>query len=296
MDANTTTGPAASDTATFDALMPPAIARKAEAVGADKANTPLTRLFTLAVLGGAFIALGANFATVATTGAESSIGTGPARTLGGLVFSVGLVLVVVAGAELFTGNNLMVMACVARRLSVGALLHNWGVVYLGNLVGAVGIAGLVFLTGQHESAAGAIGRHALDGATAKATLEPLEAVARGVLANILVCLAVWLCLAARSVTDKVLAVVLPISAFVAGGFEHSIANMYLLPSALFVKSGAPDSFWSATGSAPEAYADLTWSAAVIDNLLPVTIGNVIGGAVLVGLVYAFVYGRPPESP
>ena len=239
MDASTTTDSATSHTAAFDALMPPAIARKAESVGAAKASTPLARLFTLAVLGGAFIALGANFATVATTGAEAAIGTGPARTLGGLVFSVGLVLVVVAGAELFTGNNLMVMACVARRLSVSALLRNWGVVYVGNLVGAVGIAGLVFLTGQYESAGGAIGQHALNGATAKVTLEPLEAIARGVLANILVCLAVWLCLAARSVTDKILAVVLPISAFVAGGFEHSVANMYLLPSALFVKSGAP---------------------------------------------------------
>jgi formate/nitrite transporter len=266
------------------------MARKAEEVGATKARTPLVRLFVLAILGGAFIAFGANFATVATTGADEALGTGPARALGGLVFSLGLVLVVVAGAELFTGNNLLVMACVAGRLSVVGLLRNWAVVYLGNLVGAVGVAALVSTSGQYESGDGSIGRHALETATAKATLDPLEAITRGVLANVLVCLAVWLCLAARTVTDKILAVVLPISAFVAGAFEHSVANMYLLPAALFTKHSAPESFWTGTGTKPETFDGLTWSDAVVGNLLPVTLGNIIGGSVLVGLVYAFVYG------
>ena len=278
----------------FDALLPAAMARKAEEVGAAKARTPLARLFTLAVLGGAFIAFGANFATVATSEAATAIGVGPARVLAGLVFSVGLVLVVVAGAELFTGNNLLVMACVARRLSLTGLLRNWAVVYLGNLCGAVGVAWLVYLARQHENAGGAIGRSALEIATAKAALDPVEAVARGVLANILVCLAVWLCLAARTVTDKILAIVLPISAFVAAGFEHSIANMYFLPVGLFIKHGASDSFWTSAGTTPDTYHDLTWSNAVIGNLLPVTAGNIIGGSVLVGLVYAFVY-RPPRQ-
>jgi formate/nitrite transporter len=210
------------------------------------------------------------------------------------VFSVGLVLVVVAGAELFTGNNLLVMALVARRISTAAMLRNWAIVYLGNLVGAVGTAWLVYVSGQYRDASGAYGRQALDTALAKSTLEPGAAVARGVLANVLVCLAVWLCLSARTVTDKVLAISLPISAFVAAGFEHSIANMYFLPVGLLVKAGAPDTFWYDAGTSADAYHDLTWSSAIVDNLLPVTIGNIIGGAVLVGLVYAFVY-RPPAG-
>ena len=277
--------------ADLDALLPAAMARKAETVGATKATMATVPLFTLAVLGGAFIAFGAGFATVATTGAAEAIGAGPARVLGGLVFSLGLVLVVVAGAELFTGNNLMVMAWVARRLTARDVARNWAIVYVGNLVGAVGTAGLVYASGQYRTGDGAIGRQALDTATAKASLDLGEALARGVLANVLVCLAVWLCLSARTVTDKILAIVFPITAFVAGGFEHSVANMYFLPVGLLIKDGAPTSFWDAGGVTPSTYGDLDWSSAVVDNLIPVTIGNIIGGAVLVGLVYAFVY-RP----
>lgn len=275
-----------------DALLPTAMARKAEEVGVAKATMPALRMFVLAVLGGAFIAFGAGFATVATTDAAASIGIGPTRVLGGLVFSVGLVLVVVAGAELFTGNNLQVMALVARRISPRAMLRSWGIVYAGNLVGAVGTAWLVYAAEQHELAGGAVGKQALDTALAKSTLDPAAAIARGVLANVLVCLAVWLCMSARSVTDKILAISLPVSAFVAGGFEHSIANMYFLPVGLFLKDGAPDSFWTSTGTEAAAYDDLTWGSALVDNIVPVTIGNIIGGAVLVGLVYAFVYRSP----
>jgi formate/nitrite transporter len=237
------------------------------------------------------VAFGAGFATVATTGAAEAIGAGPARVLGGLVFSLGLVLVVVGGAELFTGNNLLVMAWVARRLSARDVARNWAIVYLGNLVGAVTTAWLVYASGQYRTGDGAIGRQALDTATAKASLDLGEALARGVLANVLVCLAVWLCLSARTVTDKILAIVFPITAFVAGGFEHSVANMYFLPVGLLIKDGAPASFWDGGGVTPATYGDLDWSSAVVDNLLPVTIGNIIGGAVLVGLVYAFVYRR-----
>lgn len=277
--------------ATFDALAPVAMARKAEEVGATKANMPGARLFVLAVLGGAFIAFGAGFATIAVTGTAASLGTGPTRVLGGLAFALGLVLVVVAGAELFTGNNLLVMAVVARRLSVRAMLRNWAIVYVGNLVGAAGTAWLVYATGQYQDASGAIGKQALDTALAKSTLDPGEAVARGVVANILVCLAVWLCFSAQSVTDKVIAITPPVSAFVAGGFEHSIANMYFLPIGLLVKSGASEAFWTDTGTSSSAFRELTWSAALRDNLLPVTLGNIVGGAVLVGLVYSFVYHR-----
>jgi formate transporter len=269
------------------------MARKAEEVGAAKATMPTLPLLTLAVLGGAFIAFGAGFATVATSGAADAIGAGPARVLGGLVFSLGLVLVVVGGAELFTGNNLLVMAWVARRLSGRDVARNWALVYAGNLVGAVGTAVLVYASGQYRNGDGSVGRQALDTATTKASLDLGEAIARGVLANVLVCLAVWLCLSARSVTDKILAIVFPITAFVAGGFEHSVANMYFLPVGLFIKDGAPDSFWGAAGVSSADYGDLDWSSAVVDNLLPVTLGNIIGGAVLVGLVYAFVYRPRP---
>jgi formate/nitrite transporter len=275
----------------FDALLPAAMARKAEEVGVAKATMPGLRLFVLAVLGGAFIGFGAGFATIATTDAAGSIGTGPTRVLGGLVFSVGLVLVVVAGAELFTGNHLLVMALVARRLAAMAMLRNWAIVYVGNFVGAAGIALLVYVAGQYEISDGAVGRQVLDTALSKSNLEPGPALARGVLANVLVCLAVWLCFSARSVTDKILAILLPISAFVAGGFEHSVANMYLLPLGLLVKDGAPETFWTDSGAQPATYADLTWRAALFDNLVPVTIGNIIGGAVLVGVVYAVVYRR-----
>jgi formate/nitrite transporter len=290
--------PSSTDTAppTFDALLPPSMARKAEDVGVAKAELPAVRMFTLAVLAGAFIALGAAFATIATTGAESAIGYGPSRVLGGVVFSLGLVLVVVGGAELFTGNNLLVMARAARRLTTGAVLRNWAIVYAGNFVGAIATAWLIHAAGTYRNGDGAVGRQALDIAAAKSSLGVDEAIARGVMANVLVCLAVWLCFSARSVTDKVLAIVFPITAFVAAGFEHSVANMYFLPAALFVKADAPDSFWAASGVSPDAYAGVTWKGFLAGNLAPVTLGNVIGGAVLVGLVYAFVYLRHPAHP
>jgi formate transporter len=276
----------------LDALLPPGMARRAEAIGVVKASMAVPRVLLLAVLAGAFIGLGACLSTVATTGSEDVIGSGPTRVLAGVVFSLGLVLVVVGGAELFTGNNMLVMAVVARRLTVRAMLRNWAIVYIGNLVGAVGTAWLVYLSGQYRTDSGAVGRNALDTAAAKAALPFDEALVRGILANALVCLAVWLCMSARSVIDKVVAVVFPVTAFVAAGFEHSVANMYFLPIGLFVKAGAPDGFWSMSGTTADAYGGLTWRTFLLDNLVPVTIGNVIGGAVLVGLVYALAYPAP----
>jgi formate transporter len=276
----------------LDALLPPGMARRAEAIGVVKASMAVPRVLLLAVLAGAFIGLGACLSTVATTGSEDVIGSGPTRVLAGVVFSLGLVLVVVGGAELFTGNNMLVMAVVARRLTVRAMLRNWAIVYAGNLVGAMGTAWLVYLSGQYRTDSGAVGRNALDTAAAKAALPFDEALVRGILANALVCLAVWLCMSARSVIDKVVAVVFPVTAFVAAGFEHSVANMYFLPIGLFVKAGAPDGFWSVSGTTADAYGGLTWRTFLLDNLVPVTIGNVIGGAVLVGLVYALAYPAP----
>jgi formate transporter len=278
----------------LDAPLPPAMAATASDMGVSKAGLDTTRTFVLAVLAGAFIALGAMFATVVTAG-SGDVPFGLARLAGGVAFSLGLLLVVAAGAELFTGNNLIVMAWADRRVTVGRVARNWAIVYLGNMVGAVATALLVFAAGQYEFGDGAVGLNALAIANTKASLGWGQAVALGVLCNALVCLAVWLSYSARSLTDKFFAVLLPISAFVAAGFEHSIANMYFLPLGLFVKSGADEAFWHTTGASVADYPSLTWSAAVFDNIAPVTLGNIFGGAVMVGLVYWLVYRRPTHT-
>ena len=272
----------------LDALLPSDVARAAEGVGVAKATMRFDRLFVLGVLAGAFIALGAMFSTVVTAG--GGLDPGLARLLGGVVFSLGLVLVVVAGAELFTGNNLMAIAFASGRIRLGALLRAWGVVYVANFVGAVATALIVYFSGHTRNIPG-VGHRALDIAATKTSLPFGQAILLGVLANALVCLAVWLAVSARSVTDKIIAIVLPVAAFVAAGFEHSIANMYFIPTGLFLKAWAPDSFWVRSGVKPSQYPDLTWSRFFLDNLLPVTIGNVIGGAGLVALVYWYVYRR-----
>jgi formate transporter FocA len=280
----------------IDSLLPPEMASRAEEVGVKKANLDAVSLFVLAVLAGAFIALGAIFSTTAVAGAAGALPYGVGRLLAGLVFSLGLILVVVGGAELFTGNNLIVMAWASGKVSTSLLLHNWGVVYAGNFAGAVATAALTFLSGHYRFGGGAVGQAALQSAQAKVGLGFAEAVALGVLCNVLVCLAVWLSFSGRTTTDKVLAVVPPVAAFVAAGFEHSVANMYFIPAGLFIKAFAPGAFWSGIGQAAADYPDLTWGRFLLGNLLPVTLGNVVGGAVLVGAVYWFVYLRGPSVP
>jgi formate/nitrite transporter len=263
------------------------MAQRAEEVGAAKAAMDPARLVALAVLAGAFIAFGGIFSTVALAGA-SGAPSGPIRVLAGVVFSVGLILVVVGGAELFTGNNLIVMAWAGGRVSTRALLRNWILVYAGNFAGAVGIALLACGARLHEASGGAVGATALGIAIAKVELGWVQAVLLGVLCNVLVCLAVWLSYSARSTTDRVLAIMPPVAAFVAAGFEHSVANMYFVPFALFLQRLDP----GFVASRVPAVHELTWSAFLTRNLLPVTLGNVIGGALLVGGVYWFVYLRP----
>ena len=275
----------------FDALLPPAMAARAEEVGVRKAAMPAVTLFVLAVLAGAFIALGGGFATTVLADAEQMLSYGVARLLAGVVFSLGLILVIVGGAELFTGNNLIVMAWASRRVSTLSIVRNWTIVYVGNFVGAFSTAVLVFASGQYAFGGGAVGASALAIAEAKVSLAPLQALALGILCNGLVCLAVWLAFSARSAIDRVAVIVAPIAAFVAAGFEHSVANMYFIPIGILIKLYAPESFWTASGLDPAAYGDLTIEA-FIANLMPVTIGNVIGGTLLVGAVYWFVYLRP----
>ncbi len=274
----------------IDALLPREMAEKAERIGTDKTRLDTASLLTLAVLAGAFIAFGAMFATIAAAAAEGVLPYGVTRILAGIVFSLGLILVIVGGAELFTGNNLMVMAWAGGKVSLGEVLRAWGLVYIGNFAGAAATAVLVFLTDHYGHGAGAVGAAALAAAQAKAVLAFLPALVHGILGNVLVCLAVWLCYSARTTTDKILAIVPPVSAFVAAGFEHSVANMYTLPFALLIKDWAPGSFWTSIGQSPATYDDLTWLS-LAANLVPVTIGNVIGGGVLVGAVYWFVYLR-----
>ena len=264
----------------LDALLPPQIADKAASLGAAKASLGLFRTFALGVLAGAFIALGALFATTAVAGSEGVLAFGVTRVLAGVVFSLGLILVVVAGAELFTGNNLIVMATASGRVTLRRLMHNWGLVYAGNLVGAVATAALVVAGRQYEFGDGSVGASMLAIAETKGSLGFGQALALGVLCNALVCLAIWLTYSARSVTDKVLAIVFPISAFVAAGFEHSVANMYFLATGLL-----------AEGKVAGSFPHVNLGDAVVGNLLPVTIGNIFGGAVMVGLVYWLVYLR-----
>jgi formate/nitrite transporter len=275
----------------MDALLPPQMAERAETIGVAKASMDAPRLFVLAVLAGAFLALGGVFATTALAG-SSALPWGPVRVLAGVAFSLGLILVVVGGAELFTGNNLIVMAWASGRVSTPALLRNWTIVFAGNFVGAVATALAVCLAGTARGGNGAFGEAALAIAQAKLALHPVHAVVLGMLGNALVCLAVWLGYSARTTADRVLAIVPPISAFVAAGFEHSVANMYFVPYAIFVTVLDPE--W-AGARAPAAHAATpTWTGFLVGNLAPVTLGNIIGGAILVGAVYWFVYlrGRP----
>ena len=272
---------------TLDPLMPPEIARAAEGIGVRKANMDITSMAVLAVLAGAFIALGAVLFTVTITGGGA---LGPSRLLGGVAFSLGLILVVIGGAELFTGNTLVIMAWASRKVSTALLLRGWGIVYAGNFVGAIATALLVFIAGTWELGNDEVGATALRISAAKVSYGLGQAIALGVLCNVLVTLAIWLSLAARSVAGKVIVIVFPITAFVAAGFEHSIANMYFIPMGLLLKN--EDRAVAASGLSSDQLADLTWSRFLLANLVPVTIGNIIGGAVLVGAVYWFVYLRP----
>jgi formate transporter FocA len=288
----------------IDALLPPEMASKAEAVGVRKAEASFIPLFVLAVLAGAFIALGAIFATTVLAGGISVKGAdgaaafttalpyGVNRLLAGMVFCLGLILVVVGGAELFTGNNLIVMAWASGKVSTRALMRNWLIVYLGNFVGSIGTAIIMLISQQYMFGSGAIGTTALTIAKSKVELGFVQAIALGIMCNALVCLAVWMSFSARSTVDKILAIIFPISAFVAAGFEHSIANMYFIPIGLFIKDFAGSNFWELIGRTPADYTSLTWGKFFVNNLLPVTIGNIIGGALFVGAVYWAVYLRP----
>jgi formate transporter len=265
----------------FDAYSPKQIAAKVETIGVAKARLPLLSMLMLSVLAGAFIGLGALYFVLIRS--DSSLSFAARQGLGGVAFSMGLILVVVAGAELFTGNNLLAMAWADRKISTLDLLRNWAIVCGGNFIGATGLAVLVFLSRHPEMNNGAVAQEYLGIAMAKVAMPFWTAFFKGILCNVLVCMAVWMALAGRSVIDKAVAIVFPISAFVAAGFEHSVANMYIIPLAMLLQTFGNIGVTSNT---------ITW-AGFFNNLAPVILGNIIGGSVLVGLVYHVIYRRAP---
>lgn len=262
----------------------------AQSVGVAKANSPWLSLFVLGVLAGAYIGFGGLFSATVTFDAAAHLGVGLTKLVAGAAFSLGLMLVVIAGGELFTGNNLMVSSVMIGEVTWTRVLAKWGLVYLANLLGAILLALLFYASGLWKTGGGALGAAAVKLAYAKVGLGAGEAFARAVGCNWLVCLAVWMALASRQVIGKIFAIFFPIMAFVAIGFEHCVANMYFIPNGLFLTQWA--------GLAAPAGVDpglLTWGSFLWKNLLPVTIGNTIGGAVFVGLSYWGAYLRPVDA-
>jgi formate transporter len=293
---------------TFEAIMPAAMAVRAEESGIKRTSSDPMVSFVLSVLAGAFVAFGAIFSTTVTAGtmttfaadgtlvSSATLPYGVGRLLAGLAFCVGIIAVIIAGAELFTGNNLIVMAWASGKVKTRPLLFNWMLVFVGNFAGAILTAGLMYLTTQYTFGGGAVGLVALNTANAKASLSFLPAFTLGIMCNALVCLAVWMCFSARTNVDRILTAMPPVTAFAAAGFEHCIANIYFIPMGLFIKAGAPESFWRAVNKTAADFPDLTWGN-FICNLVPVTAGNIVGGSLMVAAAYWFVYlrNRPVDA-
>ncbi|WP_343463200.1 formate transporter FocA [Pantoea sp.] len=274
----------------FNALLPAAMAKVAEDAGVYKATKhPLTTFF-LALTAGVFISIAFTFYITATTGG-GVLPYGIAKLIGGICFSLGLMLVVVCGADLFTSTVLIVVAKASGRITWRQLGRHWTNVYLGNLVGALFFVALIWLAGEHAVANGAWGLNVLVTADHKMHHTFIAAVSLGTLANLLVCLAVWMSYSGRSLIDKMFAMVLPVAMFVASGFEHSIANMFLIPLAIVIRDFATPDFWQMAGASAAQFPSLTLSNFIVNNLIPVTLGNILGGGVLVGMTYWMIYLR-----
>ncbi|MHB8104065.1 MAG: formate transporter FocA [Dehalococcoidales bacterium] len=276
---------------TYDELLPAEMAAKAQSIGIKKANLDFLSTFALAIMAGAFIALGCIFFTVSTTTGGVAIPWGVSRVIGGIAFSLGLILIIVGGAELFTGNNLIIMAWASRKLSTWRVARNWGIVYIGNLCGAVATALFVFWGHHYNMDNGGVGLTSLNIGLTKVNLDFTQAIILGILGNAMVCMAVWLTYSARTVMGRIMAIIFPIAGFVAAGFEHCVANMYFIPFAILVKVGAPGAFWQSIGTTAASYDNLGWGSFIVHNLIPVTIGNMIGGVFFVALVYWVIYLR-----
>ncbi len=273
----------------FDDYSPAETEKKVVAASAAKAKLSFLSLFMLSILAGVFIAFGAEFCTLVIF--DSNLSIGLTKLLGGIAFSLGLILVVVAGAELFTGNNMVMMGFASGVVTYKQLLKNWSVSYLGNFLGSLVVVFLMFFTNLWKMGDYALGAKAVLIAADKVNLTFLEAFSRGILCNVLVCLAIWLCFSARTVVSKIAAIIFPITAFVASGFEHSIANMYFIPIGILLKQNESVSN-AILKIAPDAALERLNVIGFLGNLLPVTIGNIIGGAVMVGLAYWLAIALP----
>ncbi|MDD5622309.1 MAG: formate/nitrite transporter family protein [Actinomycetota bacterium] len=276
----------------FDDYLPADMAKRVNTACVSKTKLCLLSLSMLSILAGAFIALGAEFFTLVVF--DSNLSVGLTRTLGGLAFSLGLILVVIAGAELFTGNNLLMMGFASRTVTCKQLLKNWGITYIGNFIGSLSIVFLMFLTNLWKMKDYMLGAKMVLIAADKVNLTFLEAFSRGILCNALVCLAVWLCFSARSVISKIAAIIFPITAFVASGFEHSIANMYFIPMGILLRNNK-GVISQIAKMGPDTSTDRLNVMGLLGNLLPVTLGNIIGGAVMVGLVYWLIIILPQKQ-
>ncbi len=274
----------------FDLLLPAAMAKVAEETGVYKATKQPVKTFFLAITAGIFISIAFAFYITATTG-TAAVPYGIAKLIGGVCFSLGLMLVVVCGADLFTSTVLIMVAKASGRITWGQLARNWINVYIGNFIGALIFVALIWFSGEHMVANGGWGLNVLQTADHKVHHTFIEAVCLGILANLLVCLAVWMSYSGRSLTDKMFAMIFPVAMFVSSGFEHSIANMFMIPMGIVIKNFAGPEFWQAIGMVPDQFSHLTVSNFIVDNLIPVTIGNIIGGGLLVGLTYWVIYLR-----
>lgn len=268
----------------FDPLMPQAMAQKAEELGVVKATKNPIQAFYLAITAGVFISIAFVFYTTVTIGA-GTMPYGMAKLVGGMAFSLGLILVVICGGELFTSSVLTTIARASNRITTMQLMRNWLVVYLGNMVGAALFVMIIWFAQQHWQADGAWGLNALKIAKHKVHHGFIQAISLGILCNLMVCLAVWMTFSCRSIIDKVVVMIFPIAMFVACGFEHSIANMFMVPMGIVIQNFAGPEFWTAIGHSPADFSELTLSQFVLSNLIPVTLGNIIGGALLVGMTY-----------
>nr|WP_272212098.1 formate transporter FocA [Marinicella sp. W31]MDC2877998.1 formate transporter FocA [Marinicella sp. W31] len=275
----------------FDAFPPHVMAEKAETAGIAKVNKDPVSLLVSAMMAGAFIGIAFIFYTVVTTG-NGDMGWGANKFIGGLAFSLGLVLVVLTGADLFTSTVLTILGKVTGQITWVALARNWATVYIGNFIGAMTLVIIMQAARHYEGDGGLLGINYMHIAQHKLHHTFVQAVALGIMCNVLVCLGVWMTYAGRTATDKILAIILPVAMFVAAGFEHCVANMFQIPMAILTKAFAGPEFWEASGANIADFADLTWSNFVFANLIPVTIGNIIGGALFVAIAYWIIYLRP----
>lgn len=270
-----------------DCLAPNEVAHSfTENVMPKKAGYHKTKMFALAIAAGAFIAYGAQVSLTVMTG-TTELCWGLAKLIGAMVFATGLMMVVLTGAELFTGNVMMMFSVLEKKISLAQLLRSWTIVYIGNFVGSILLAGLVFYSGASHNNHDALGAMAMTTAYGKVSLSFLEAFVRGILCNWLVCLAVWMATSSRRVIGKIFAIFFPIMTFVASGYEHSIANMFFIPNGILLKS--VPTVVAASGLSADQLAQLSWGNFFIHNLIPVTLGNIVGALVFVVLLFWTAY-------